>query len=284
MGPKLTTFLRLSLIPLLLCTYSCSENKTQLSNNSISFLQNFYVKYGNTSYKVLVDKPNVTMEKYPLIIYHHGEYDTNLEEYQLDRVARTLAKAGFLVWIPERPLVEGADSFALLKQAETISNVILRIAQNVSAVDKKNINIVGYSLGSLAVFGANLDSNVNSIVLIGFGAPYEDMALYEYAYYLSDSANYNVVHTRILIVEAADDSKVSLEPAEIARRKMVAANKSISCIEYAGAEHQSLSGDKAYLQDVIKYLHGEKINTTDHLESDMEIFNKWQRIRETGYW
>jgi hypothetical protein len=121
-------------------------------------------------------------------------------------------------------------------------------------------------------------------VLIGFGAPYEDMALYEHAYYLADSAKYDAVHARVLIVEAADDSKLSLEPAETARKKMAAANKSISCIEYASQERQNLSGDKAYLQDVIKYLHGEKINTTDHLESDMEIFNKWQRIRETGYW
>jgi len=249
-----------------------------------SGLKDFSINYNNKEFNVIVEKPVEPVEKYPLIIYNHGGGYKTLEPFKLREIAKTLSEAGFLVWIPERSFLKLEALDESLEEAKGISEIMLNLAYNDQIIDKENIHIVGFSLGSWAILEKNLFSPIKSIILTGFGAPFQDTKMYDRIYDFVNNADYDKVSANLLIMVSKGDTMVYTEPAEILRKKMLAANKAITCIEYPSGKHSSMTGNKPYLTDIIKYIKGGEIETTDIIETNKEILNKWDVMKTQGYW
>ncbi len=261
-----------------------SHVKFDSSKQIKSGLKDFSINYDNKEFNVIVEKPDELMEKYPLIIYNHGGGYKTLEPFELRKIAKTLSGAGFIVWIPERSFLKLEALDESLEEAKGISKIMLNMAHNDQIIDKENIHIVGFSLGSWAILEENLFSPVKSIILTGFGAPFQDTKMYDRIYDFVNNADYDKVSANLFIMVSKGDTMVYTEPAEILRKKMVTANKAITSIEYPSGKHSSMTGNKPYLIDIIKYIKGEEIKTTDIIETNKEIFNKWDVMKTQGYW
>jgi len=244
----------------------------------------FHVAYEGTAFHVIVEKPDDINQPYPLVIYNHGGGYKTFEPFELRKIAETLSEAGFIVWIPERSFLKLEALDDSLEEAKGISELMLDTAYNNPMIDKENIHIAGFSLGSWAILEANLFSPVKTIILIGFGAPFQDTRMYDRIHDFVKNADYDKVSANVLVVVSKEDTMVYTEPAEILRKKMLAANKPITCIEYPTGGHSSLTGNKTYLIDIIKYLTGEEIETTDIIETNKGILDKWDEMRAQGYW
>lgn len=245
----------------------------------------FYIKYNGKNYNVIVERPGVEKGKYPLVIYHHGGGYETLEPFELRKVAKRLAEEGFLVWIPERTIWSPERALETLSEADGISKKVLDTALNNPKVDKNNINLVGFCLGSWAILEENIHSeSIKSISLIGFGAPFDDTVLYDRVFDLVNNTVYDDVSADVLVMVSKGDSRVNIAPAEILRQKMVKSDKKIDCMVYNEGDHLSMAGDKPYMEDLIKYLKGEEINTVDSVEFNDQIVDIWNKERKTGYW
>lgn len=246
--------------------------------------EDFSITYNDKSFHVIVEKPDKIMPSYPLFIYNHGGGYKTFEPFELRKIAKTLSEAGFIVWIPERSFLKLEALDESLEEAKGISEIMLNMAYNDPMIDKENIHIAGFSLGSWAILEENLFSPVKSIILTGFGAPFQDTRMYDRVYDFVKNADYDNVSANLLVVISKEDTMVYTEPAEILRKKMLAANKTITIIEYPTGGHSSLTGNKTYLIDIIRYLNGEEIETTDIIETNKEILNKWDEMKTQGYW
>lgn len=248
--------------------------------------KDFIISVNGKNYNVIVGKPSQKREKYPLVIYIHGGGYKTTEPFELRKLSQVFANQGFLVWTPERePGIPGRD-LETLEEAEKVSKEILNIALKHPEVDKDNINIVGFCLGSWAVLRENIYSpNVKSIGLLGFGAPFDNAVLYDKINNLvGQEIDYSKVSPKILVMVSKEDNRVDTKIAETFRQKMVQAGKAIDCIEYSTGNHLSLAGDKEYLLDLIKYLKGEKVETTDFIETNKQILELWDSAQKGGYW
>jgi dienelactone hydrolase len=250
-----------------------------------SLVKDFSIMYQNQSEHILVEVPQSHRETYPLVIYHYGEADKSQEPSERRDIAKRLADAGFLVWMVEGK--EGTYETALqdLEDARQTIHTLLNLAGNSQVVDKQNINLVGYSMGSIAVLEEGLFSPaVKSVVLIGFGAPYDDIRLYNKVNRFVNEANLTRSNARVLVMVTREDSKVSLRPTESLRTKMIVDNQSVTCIQYPAGDHASLAGNKEYLVDVVRFLKEQNVNSTEQIEPYTKMENKWERLRTTGYW
>ncbi|MDD4939422.1 MAG: dienelactone hydrolase family protein [Candidatus Omnitrophica bacterium] len=223
-----------------------------------------------------VTRPSRQLDKYPLVIYLEGQgYEKN-EPFTRQEISRVLSDAGFLVWVPERKPVS-QDPLKALDEAEYSCKKTLEKALRDPAVDKNNIHVIGFCLGSLAAFNSMHPSNIRSMILMDFGAPFYDPALYNKVHASVNTADYGKISSGILVIISSDDDKLSLEPAEILRGKMAEAKNKIDCIEY-------FAKDRQYLQDALKYLTGQRIDTVERIEVNSQHLEKWNRIRKSGYW
>ena len=245
----------------------------------------FKIKVNGKEYNVIVAKPKEKLEQYPLVIYHHGGGYRTIEPFELRNLSKEFAKEGFLFWAPERTPGAPWEGLQTLKDAQAMSKAILDLAIKSPKVDKNNINIVSFCLGSWAAFENDVKSpNVKTVSLLNFGAPYDDTVLYDYVMELVNKTDYSEISPKILIMVSEEDSRVDIEAGETLRKKMVEANKTIDCVLYKEGEHLSLAGVKDYLKDLVKYLKDEKINTTESIKISENIRNKYKRYRTTGYW
>jgi predicted peptidase len=227
---------------------------------------------------IIVTKPGKRLAKYPLVIYHYGGGYKKIEPFELKEISRALSEAGFLVWIPKRKPLSIDETKGALSKAEATCEKILDKALKDPMIDKDNINVIGFCLSSWAVFKKNLHSpHIKSIILLDFGAPFDDDSLYNKIYGLVNNTDYTRVSAKILVIVSKEDDKLSIEPAEIMREKMVEAKNKIDCIEY-------LDGNEFYLKDVVKYLKGENIDTVESIKLNIQHLERWIRIRKTGYW
>jgi dienelactone hydrolase len=248
-------------------------------------VEDFSMEYNGKSYNVIVEKPEVNKEKYPLVIYHHGEGFETIEPFELREIAKRFAKDGFLVWIPERTPWSPERTLDTLSETEGIGKRIMDMALNDSSVDKRNINLVGFSLGSWAFLkGEGLDEKVRSISLIGFGAPFYDTLLYDKVFSLVNNGSFDNLPGNVLIMVSREDQIVNIAAAETLREKIAQTGKKVDCVVYEEGDHLSMTGNNKYIYDVIRYLQGEKIDTVDHIELNNDIINKWERVWKTGYW
>jgi len=223
-----------------------------------------------------VTRPPRKLGKYPLVIYLEGKGYGKNEPFSRQEISRVLSDAGFLVWVPERKPVSNGPLKGLC-EAEYICKKTLEKALRNPAVDQNNINVIGFCLGSLAAFNSMHYSNIRSMILMDFGAPFYDPALSNKAHTSVNTADYSKISAGILVIVSSDDDKLSLEPAEILRGKMAEAENKIDCIEY-------LAEDRHYLQDALKYLTGQRIDTVERIEINSQHLEKWNRIRKSGYW
>jgi len=245
----------------------------------------FKIKVNDKEYNVIVAKPKEKLSQYPLVIYHHGGGYKTIEPFELRNLSKEFAKEGFLFWAPERSPGAPWEGLQTLKDAQAMSKVILDLAIKSPEVDKNNINVVSFCLGSWAAFENDAKSPyVKTVSLLAFGAPYDDTVLYDYVMELVNKTDYSEISPKILIMVSEEDSRVDIEPGEILRKNMVKVNKTVDCVLYKEGEHLSLAGVKDYLKDLIKYLKDEKINTTESIKISEEIREKYKRFRTTGYW
>ena len=245
----------------------------------------FKIKVDGKEYNVIVTKPKEKLSQYPLVIYHHGGGYKTIEPFELRNLSKEFAKEGFLFWAPERSPGAPWEGLQTLKDAQAMSKVILDLAIKSPEVDKNNINVVSFCLGSWAAFENDAKSPyVKTVSLLAFGAPYDDTVLYDYVMELVNKTDYSEISPKILIMVSEEDSRVDIEPGEILRKNMVKVNKTVDCVLYKEGEHLSLAGVKDYLKDLIKYLKDEKINTTESIKISEEIREKYKRFRTTGYW
>ena len=230
--------------------------------------EDFTIVYDNQKYNVIVEEPLESKDKYPLIIYNHGGGYKTLEPFDLRRVAERLSEEGFLVWIPERSLWLPEEVLGRFSEAKGVSKTVLDIALQHPNVDKDNINLIGFSLGSWAVLEENIYSeDVKSISLLGFGAPFDHTVLYDHVFKLVNEIDYGKVSAEVLIMTSKGDTRVNIDAGEILRSKMVEAGKNISAMSYEEGDHLSMAGIKPYLDDLVKFLKGEEVN----LESGEKI-------------
>jgi dienelactone hydrolase len=245
----------------------------------------FLIQVNGSYYNVIVGVPVEEREQYPLVIYHHGAGYQSLEPFELRELAKAFADEGFLFWAPERTPWSPERTLETLEEARAIRDEILELAYRHPEVDKSNINVVGFSLGSWIVFEASpRSSNVRTVSLLGFGAPYDDAVTYDYVTGLVNSTDYKKITAKILVMVSAEDSRVDIEVGETLRKRMIEANKTIDVVEYPRGDHLSLAGVKNYTADLINYLKGETINTTEAITVDKALKSKWERMRRTGYW
>ncbi|RLE41586.1 hypothetical protein DRJ48_05260 [Candidatus Woesearchaeota archaeon] len=246
--------------------------------------EDFSISYNNKTYHVIVEKPKLHQAQYPLIIYNHGGGYLTLEPFELRKLAKELAKAGFLVWIPERSLWRPETAFHNYKEAMAISRLLLAKALNSNEVDKSNINIAGFCLGSWATLSEHITSPVNSLILIGFGAPFDDASLYDMVYSLANNTQLSNLKPKVLVMVTQGDTKVATEPAKILCEKLISLNKTVACVEYKSGDHLSLAGNKTYIEDLKRYLLGQPINTTNNIKTNKMVLERWEEVRKAGYW
>ena len=255
------------------------------SNKLVGKTGDFTIEYADQKYNVIVEKPLESKDRYPLIIYNHGGGYKTLEPFELRGVAKRLSEEGFLVWIPERSLWLPEKVLGRLAEAKGVSKTVLDIALQHPDVDKDNINLIGFSLGSWAVLEKNIYSeNVKSVSLLGFGAPFDHTVLYDHVFKLVNETDYSKVSTEILIMASKGDTRVNIDAGEILRSKMVEAEKKISIIEYEEGDHLSMAGVKLYLDDLVKFLKGEEVNFSDFIQLDEEIIKNRESLIKKGYW
>jgi len=276
------------IIIIALVGFSYFEYFKQTSKKVIITKEDFTITVNGKDYNVIVGKPPQKSEKYSLVIYHHGGGYKTLEPFELRKLSQIIAKEGFLVWIPERTpmtslLGEGWQTF---EEARYVSKEILNIALNHPEVDKNNINVIGFALSAGAVVEENIYSpNVRSISLLGFGAPITEAVLYNtFNDLVEKEIDYSKVSPKIFIMVSKEDTSADTKLAEIFRQKLVEAGKVVDCIEYPEGNHLRMVGDKDYLVDLIKYLEGEEIKTTDIIETNKYILEMRRKSREGGYW
>lgn len=239
---------------------------------------NFTIKVNNRSYDVIAAKPATGLDEYPLVIYHHGGGYEALEPPELEKLAQTFADEGFMFWSIET----GKET---LDETRLVMNKILETAANHPESNKDNINVVGiYSDSWVALeIGAKRDIP-RTVSLLNFGAPFDNKTLYDYVMNLSENTDYSEVSVNLLVMVSRDDFRVDIRAAEILRRNMAEANKTIDLIEYREGEDLSLVEDNPCLEDLIRYLKGKEINTIDHIDLDDSIFEKWEGLWNAGYW
>ncbi len=264
------------LLSLLLFLVGCSH---QISNTT-----EFTVKYKNNSFRVIVEKPVVTKDKYPLIIYNHGGGYRTFEPFQLDKVAKELSKAGFVVWVPVRSLWTPERAMINYEEARSVSRKLLERALNTDYINKSNINIVGFCLGAWATLTEHINDPVHSITLIGFGAPFDDTLLYDMVYSMVDKDKLTSLKPNVLVMVSQGDTKVATEPAKILCDNLKALGKQVACIEYSKGDHISLAGNRSYINDLKSYLLGLPLNTSDNIKTNKMLLEKWNEVRKSGYW
>lgn len=245
----------------------------------------FIISVDDEIYNVIVGKPSVQIEKYPLVIYHHGAGYLTLEPFELRELAQVFADEGFLFWAPERTPWAPHRALETLYEARAIDESILELAIQHPDVNTSDINVVGFSLGSWVSFENDSKSDlVRTVSLLAFGAPYDDTFLYNYVISLANETDYSEISTEVLVMVSKEDTKVDIGAAETIRRNMLSANKTIYCVQYETGDHLDLAGVKNYTNDLISYLKGDEILTSDFIEIDEEFRSKWESIHETGYW
>ena len=214
----------------------------------------FTIEVNDKDYNVIVGKPGKELKKYPLVIYHHGGGYRTLEPFELHKVAQMFAEEGFLFWAPERTPWAPERALETLKEAQVMSKEILDLAIKNPEVNKSNINVVGFCLGSWVAFENDAQSPyVRTVSLLGFGAPYDDTVLYDYVTDLANNTDYSKISAKMLIMVSEEDSRVDIEVGEIVRKRMIETNKTIDVIVYPIGGHLSLAGAKNYTIDLIKY-------------------------------
>jgi len=219
----------------------------------------FTIKVNGKNYNIIVGKPEKKVTRYPLLIYHHGGGYLSLEPFELRKLAQIFAEEGFLFWAPERTPWAPERALETLKEGQIMSKAILDLAIKHPEVNKSNINVVGFCLGSWVAFENDAKSpDVRTVSLLGFGAPYDDTVLYDYVVDLVNETDYSKIFSKILIMLSREDYRVDIGIAETVRKKMINANKTINVITYQKGDHLSLAGNKTYLIDLINYLKGEK--------------------------
>jgi len=255
------------------------------NNKLVGKTEDFTIEYNTQKYNVIVEKPLGSKDRYPLIIYNHGGGYKTFEPFELRGVAKRLSEEGFLVWIPERSLWLPEKVLGRLSEAKGVSKTVLDIALQHPNVDKDNINLIGFSLGSWAVLEENIYSeDVKSISLLGFGAPFDHTVLYDHIFKLVNEIDYGKVSTEVLIMVSKGDTRVNIDAGEILRSKMVEAEKKISVIDYEEGDHLSMAGVKPYLDDLAKFLKGEEVNFSGFIQLDEEIIKERESLIKKGYW
>ena len=245
----------------------------------------FKIKVDGKEYDVIVAKPKEKLSQYPLVIYHHGGGYKTIEPFELRNLSKEFAKEGFLFWAPERTPWSITKSKYIYEEAENISKAVSNVALNDTKVNKNKIYVVGFSMGSLVALNMNAKSgNVNKLILIGFGAPYDDALMYKYFKVNLNKTNYSRIKPKILIMLSQEDEKVDINDAETLRKNLIEANKDVDCVVYEKGGHLSLVGVKNYINDVIKYLKNEEINITEKINVDKQLRAKYERYASTGYW
>lgn len=242
----------------------------------------FKIKINGKRYNVIVAKPTEKLNQYPLVIYHHGGGYETLEPFELRNLSKEFVKEGFLFWAPERT---PGSQWEGLEEAKKMDKMILELATKHPEVNKSDINVVGFCLGSWVAFENDVKSpDVRTVSLLNFGAPYDDTVLYDYVMELVNKTDYGKIYPKILIMVSEGDSRLDIGAGETLRKKMVEANKTIDCVLYKKGEHLSLAGVNDYLKDLIRYLKDEKINTTESIKISEEIREIYKMYRTTGYW
>jgi len=255
------------------------------NNKLVGKTEDFTIEYNNQEYNVIVEKSLESKDKYPLVIYNHGGGYKTLEPFDLRGVAKYLSEKGFLVWIPERSLWLPEKVLGRFSEAKGVSKTVLDVALQHPDVDKDNINLIGFSLGSWAVLEENIYSrDVKSISLLGFGAPFDHTVLYDHVFKLINEIDYSKVSTEVLIMASKGDTRVNIDAGEILRGKMVEAGGEISVMAYEEGDHLSMAGVKPYLDDLIKFLKSEEVDFSDFIQLDKEMIEKRESLIKRGYW
>jgi len=254
-------------------------------NNFFDKTDDFVIKYDNQKYNVIVEKPQEHKDKYPLIIFNHGGGYETLEPFDLRGTAKRLSEEGFLVWIPERSLWLPEVVLGRLSEAKGVSKTILDIALQHSDVDKNNINVMGFCLGSWAILEENIYSeNIKSMSLIAFGAPFDHTVIYDRLFKFIEEIDYEKISTKVLIMVSQGDTRLNIEAGEALRSNMVDAKKKVSVVQYEEGDHLSMTGVKRYLEDVIKFVKGEKVNSAGYIQLDKDLLEKRDSLIKKGYW
>lgn len=249
----------------------------------ISLGNDFTIRVNKNKYNVISGKCVNKLQKYPLVIYHHGGRRRLFSSAQLRDIAAVFADNGFLFWAPERNPWIPTRAFERLKEAHAVSKAVLDYAIKHPGIDKGNIHVIGFDLGSWVAFADDARSPyVKSVSLLGFGAPYDMM--HDYVTKLINTTSYDSVSARILVMVTAEDADIDIETAEILRKNMAQASKIIDCVQYAIEKDFISIETNLYLEDLLKYLKGEMIHTSASIRLDESFKKKWKSIRETGYW
>jgi dienelactone hydrolase len=256
-----------------------------VTKDSPGMITNFTVSVDGKEFNVIEAVPLEKLDSYPLVIYHHGGGYLTLEPFELEKLAQRFAQEGFMFWAPQRSLWRPEIAYEVLEEAIDVRASMLELALNHPDVDRDDINVVGFCLGSWAVLEGDASSeHVRTASLLGFGAPFDDTLLYDYVTGLANSTDCSKISANVLVMVSRGDPRVDIRSAELLRRRMSDANKTISLVVYPDGDHLSMAGDKPYLDDLIGYLRGDVINTADGIDLDDPIFDKWESMWGSGYW
>ncbi|MBI4799349.1 MAG: dienelactone hydrolase family protein [Desulfarculus sp.] len=204
------------------------------------------------SYRVVVARPLDQPPPYPLVIYHHGWGRGGLGKYELTKLARRFAQAGFLFWAPQR--TPGGD----LATAREIGRQALALALESPQVDQERIAVVGFSQGAaLSALVALRHPRVKALGLLGFGALVGGRGpggggggwLRRI-----EGLNYSQVACRVLLQVAGGDEMVDNDTRLVVKEGLRQAGKPCREIVYPGYRHEDLCGDGPYLDDLLGFL------------------------------
>lgn len=243
----------------------------------------FILKVDGHEFNVVVGQPITKQNKHPLVIYHHGEGYWAYNPFELRKLAQLFANEGILFWAPEIKSWTPVSQPDFLQEISAVNKAILALAMKSQDVDQKDINVVGLGMSSWVVFENDVTStNIRTISLLGFGIPYYIFS--DYVKGLIDHTDYNSITAKLLLMVNDEDLNIDIESAEVLRKKLISAGKKVDCMEYPDGGHMSLTGTNHYTKDLINFLKGERIDTTNSIKVDKDLKKKLKRIRETGYW
>ncbi|MBI5379215.1 MAG: hypothetical protein HZA23_03560, partial [Nitrospirae bacterium] len=106
------------------------------------------------------------------VLLLHGVVDTGKDDPRLIKLARTLARAGFAVWVPEIPSMK-----ALKVQPEDVEEVTaaFRALEALEGVDRKRLGIIAFSYGAgpALIAASHLELRERVRFLLSFGGYFD---------------------------------------------------------------------------------------------------------------